>query len=62
MSVKRWSGISFCNWETIWCSNVKGTLQIAFKQQFFKLDPAISKFTSSLIVIKKNPSSQEREK
>ena len=33
----------------------------ANKIEFFKLDPAISKFTSSLIVIKKNPSSQERE-
>jgi len=39
-----------------------GTLQRAFKQQFFKLDPAISKSKSYLIGIKKIPSSQEREK
>lgn len=39
-----------------------GTLQRAFKQQLFKLDPAISKSTSYLNGIKKIPSSQEREK
>jgi len=38
------------------------TLQRAFKQQFFKLDPAISKSTPYLMGIKKIPSSQEREK
>ena len=36
--------------------------EIAFKQQFLKLDPAISTSTSYLIGIKKIPSSEEREK